>query len=107
MGVDELYSELVEAVSLEGDRAVLRMTTTYEPAGGQGSRVFPPTYPRGRDLESPYVLEERRMGGEVHRVVLMDAVPPQAKSGGESAAEGAPAGAGGVAVAGDPAQGFG
>lgn len=78
MGADGLYGELTEAVSLEGDRAVVRITTTYEPAAGAGSRVFPPTYPRNRDSESPYVLEERRVGSEVRQVVLMDAVPSQA-----------------------------
>lgn len=78
MSVEELYAELAEAVSLEGDRAVVRITTTYEPAGGAGSRVFPPTYPMNRDSVSPYVLEERRVDGEVRPAVLMDAVPSQA-----------------------------
>jgi CRISPR-associated protein Csb1 len=78
VSVDELYGELVAAVALEGDRAVIRITTTYEPAGGAGSRVFPPTYPRDRDSQSPYVLEERRIDGDVRRCVLMDAVPSQA-----------------------------
>ncbi|MDQ1294551.1 MAG: hypothetical protein QG608_2436, partial [Actinomycetota bacterium] len=39
-----LYRDLLEAVSLDGERAVLRITTTYQPAGGRGSKVFPPTY---------------------------------------------------------------
>lgn len=72
------YGELSSAVSLAGDRAVVRVSATYEPAGGVGSKVFPPTYPLGRDGAGPYVLEERWVDGERRKDVLLDSVPSQA-----------------------------
>ncbi len=77
MSVDALYQELVSAVSLAGDRAVLRWVVTYQPAGGTGSKVFPPTYPTSGD-RSPYVLEERIVDGTRRSDVLLDSTPSQA-----------------------------
>ena len=65
-------------MSLDGERAVLRITTTYQPAGGRGSKVFPPTYPTGRDDEHPYVVETRTVDGGERRNVLLDSTPSQA-----------------------------
>ncbi|MFN8079714.1 MAG: type I-U CRISPR-associated RAMP protein Csb1/Cas7u [Kineosporiaceae bacterium] len=83
MSVDELYEELVSALSLTGEHAVLRVTGTYQPAGGAGSKVFPPTYPirdnrDNRDNQSPYVLENRIVNGQERRDVLLDSTPSQA-----------------------------
>lgn len=77
MGADALYQDLVSAVSLAGDRAVLRWVVTYQPAGGAGSKVFPPTYPASND-RSPYVLEERIVDGQRRQDVLLDSTPSQA-----------------------------
>lgn len=77
MGVEALYGELVSAVSLAGDRAVLRVSGRYEPAGGSGSKVFPPTYP-ARPGESPYLVEARRVDGQSRSDVVLDSVPSQA-----------------------------
>jgi CRISPR-associated protein Csb1 len=75
--VEGFYEELRAAVALEGDCAVLRLVASYEPVGGPGSRVFPPTYPRVRD-ESPYLIEERWVEGEARRDVLLDGTASQA-----------------------------
>jgi CRISPR-associated protein Csb1 len=77
MSVDELFQDLLSAVALTGEHAVLRVNATYQPSGGQGSKVFPPTYP-ARDGVPPYVLESRMVDGEERRDVLLDSVPSQA-----------------------------
>lgn len=76
MAAEELFRDLLSAVALRGDRALLRVNATYQPAGGEGSKVFPPTYP-ARD-GSPYVVEERVVGGQRRGDVLLDSVPSQA-----------------------------
>jgi len=77
VSVESFYEDLRAGVALEGDRAVLRVVATYEPVGGPGSRVFPPTYPRTRD-ESPYLLEQRWVEGTERSDVLLDATASQA-----------------------------
>ncbi len=77
MNVADMYEELRSAVALEGDRALIRIRTTYQPAGGDGARVYPPTYPADRG-ESPYVLETRVVDGAERNDVLLDGVPSQA-----------------------------
>jgi CRISPR-associated protein Csb1 len=76
MDAEGFYGDLRSAVALAGERAVLRVKATYQPAGGLGSKVFPPTYPSqdGR----PYVIESRKVGGEKQEDVLLDSVPSQA-----------------------------
>lgn len=77
MEAERLYDDVLAAVSLSGERAVWRVVTTYAPAGGPGSKVFPPTYPAppGQD---PYVLESRVVDGQERRDVLLDSTPSQA-----------------------------
>jgi CRISPR-associated protein Csb1 len=77
MTVEALYQELLSAVAFTGSRAVLRMTATYQPAAGPGSRVFPPTYP-AQNGQPPYVLEKRRIDGAERDDVLLDSVQSQA-----------------------------
>lgn len=72
-----LYEELRSAVALEGDRALIRIRTVYEPAGGQAARIYPPTYPASAG-ESPYVVESKLVDGEVRTDVLLDSVQSQA-----------------------------
>jgi CRISPR-associated protein Csb1 len=76
MDAEAFYADLSSAVALTGERAVLRLTATYQPAGGTGSKVFPPTYP-SRDGH-PYVIESRVVDGQERRDVLLDSVPSQA-----------------------------
>ena len=77
VSVDALYQELVSAVSLAGNRAVLRWVVTYQPAGGAGSKIFPPTYSTPGD-PSPYVLEKRVVEGRPRENVQLDSGPSQA-----------------------------
>lgn len=70
-------ASLREAIS-NPEVALIRFAATYQPGGGPGSRIFPPTFPTSRNDESPYLLESRmRDGGPVETVVL-DQVPSQA-----------------------------
>ena len=67
------FGDLQSAV--EGNAAALRSVTDYQPVGGQGDKVFPPTYEGGK-----YAFEKRRLPGEEEPVdcVLLDSVQSQA-----------------------------
>ena len=68
---------------VDGSAVALRCVTEYQPAGGPGDKVFPPTYAGGQ-----YAIEQRvipasllRDGeSEKHPIncVLLDSVQPQA-----------------------------
>jgi CRISPR-associated protein Csb1 len=75
--VEKLHHAFLEAAALEGPRALVRISATYQPAGGEGSKVFPPTFPT-RDGGSPYLTEPRRVDGEDRQCVVLDQVPSQA-----------------------------
>ena len=64
---------LQEAVG--GTAAAFRCVTDYQPAGGPGDKVFPPTYEGGR-----YATEKRidPDTGEMRQCVLLDSVQSQA-----------------------------
>lgn len=83
MGAEAFYGEMASAVALDGERAVIRVSGRYEPAGGPGSRVFPPTYPVQAG-SVPYLVEERVWEGEPRTDVVLDAVPSQANRAEES-----------------------
>ena len=61
--------------TVRGTAAAFRCVTDYQPAGGPGDKVFPPTYEGGK-----YATEERidPATGEIRRCVLLDSVPSQA-----------------------------
>ena len=63
----------IEAALGEGGAAAIRSVTEYQPAGGQGDKVFPPTY-KG----ATYATEERIVDRVTIPCVLLDAVPSQA-----------------------------
>lgn len=58
-----------------GTAAAFRCVTKYQPAGGEGDKVFPPTYEGGK-----YATEQRRVRGFDQPVpcVLLDSVQSQA-----------------------------
>ena len=68
------FERLRDAVA--GDAVALRSRTTLQPAGGQGDKVFPPTY--AVSSGSKYATEERRIGDKVSQTVLLDSVASQA-----------------------------
>ena len=53
--------------------AALRLRVTLNGTGGDGDKVFPPTYAGG-----VYAVEDRRIDGKVVRCVLLDSVQSQA-----------------------------
>lgn len=77
MILEAFADDLAAACGLADDRAVLRITATYQPVGGEGSKVFPPTYPV-RDGGDPYVKETRVVGGAPREDVLLDSFASQA-----------------------------
>ena len=60
-----------EAVA--GNAAAFRSVTEYQPAGGPGDKIFPPTYEGGA-----YATEPRYIDGEEVPCVLLDSVQSQA-----------------------------
>ena len=61
--------------AVAGTAAAFRCVTDYQPAGGPGDKVFPPTYEGGK-----YAAEERidPKTGEIKPCVLLDSVQSQA-----------------------------
>lgn len=61
--------------AVAGTAAAFRCVTDYQPAGGPGDKVFPPTYEGGK-----YATEERidPKTGEIKPCVLLDSVQSQA-----------------------------
>ncbi len=59
--------------AVNGTAAAFRCVAEYEPAGGHGDKVFPPTYEGGK-----YATEDRRIDGELVPCVLIDSVQSQA-----------------------------
>ncbi len=74
----ELTRDHLQAVVTDGDFALARITAAYEPAAGDGSRIFPPTFPTTATNPVPYLLEDRVRDGERVRAVVLDQVPSQA-----------------------------
>ena len=69
-------SELQNAVSTA---AAIRRRQRLQPAGGQGDKIFPPTYPgEGNNSPARHVFERRRIEGEEKYCVLIDSVQSQA-----------------------------
>jgi CRISPR-associated protein Csb1 len=59
--------------AMSGTAAAFRCVAEYEPAGGPGDKIFPPTYEGGK-----YATEVRRIDGELVPCVLLDSVQSQA-----------------------------
>ncbi len=59
--------------ALRGSASAFRRRTVLRPAGGDGDKVFPPTY-----LDGPYATETRVIKGERLPTVLLDSVQSQA-----------------------------
>lgn len=65
------YETLHKAIS--GTAAALRSRTKLQPAGGEGDKVFPPTY-----AGAVYAKEDRQINGAKVPCVLLDSVQSQA-----------------------------
>ena len=66
--------------AVAGDAVAMRSRITLQPAGGEGDKVFPPSYAVDGRAEHKYVVEERRVGNgdETTTTVLLDSVASQA-----------------------------
>lgn len=64
--------------AVTGDAVALRSRTTLQPAGGPGDKVFPPTYAVAQNAEHKYAEEDRMVGDEIRKTVLLDSVASQA-----------------------------
>ena len=53
--------------AISGHAAAFRCVTDYQPAGGQGDKIFPPTYEGGK-----YATETRHIDGREVNCVLVD-----------------------------------
>lgn len=75
---DLTFERLHEAV--RGDAVALRSRLTLYPAGGDGDKVFPPTYSVDGRSEHKYAVERRRIGETdgITETVLLDSVASQA-----------------------------
>lgn len=68
----------------DGEFALARITTSYQPAGGPGSKVFPPTFPTTPNDPCPYLIEPRVKDGQPRNAAVLDQVPSQANRGEEA-----------------------
>jgi CRISPR-associated protein Csb1 len=70
------YATLKQSVA---EDAAIRRRQRLQPVGGQGDKIFPPTYPgEGRNAGPRHVFERRRINGEDVWCVLVDSVQSQA-----------------------------
>ena len=62
------------------DAVALRSRITLQPAGGEGDKVFPPSYAVDARADHKYAVEERQVGdaGSTSTTVLLDSVASQA-----------------------------
>lgn len=70
------YDLLGSAVA--GNASAFRVLTRLAPAGGDGDKVFPPTYKHPDRDGALYAFEQRRIGGREVRTVLLDSAASQA-----------------------------
>ena len=66
--------------AVAGDSVALRSRITLQPAGGEGDKVFPPSYNVAGDAEHKYAVEKRQIGNseKTTTTVLLDSVASQA-----------------------------
>ena len=72
------FEQLRSAVA--GDAVALRSRMTLQPAGGEGDKVFPPSYRVDGRADHKYAVEERQVGesDKLSITVLLDSVASQA-----------------------------
>ena len=66
--------------AVAGDAVAMRSRITLQPAGGEGDKVFPPSYAVASNAEHKYAVEMRQIGNseKVTTTVLLDSVASQA-----------------------------
>ncbi len=81
------YQQVSDALEDDQGVALLRLRTTYQPAGGEGARVYPPTYPTRPGDTTPYAIEDRLRDGGATTAVLLDMTQSQANRAEQSLLE--------------------
>jgi len=76
--VKDLYERLLAAASLRSADGAVRVVAEYEPVGGGGTPVFPPTVKLAAANTAGYLTEPRYVDGEQVEVVLLDQRQSQA-----------------------------
>lgn len=74
----ELYERLLVAASALSEDSAIRVRAAYEPTGGLGGRIFPPTVKTKSTDAAGYLIEPRYVNGDEVRVVLLDQRQSQA-----------------------------
>ncbi len=87
MASSKITIDFLEA-AVAGDYAAIRTVTKLQPAGGQGDKVFPPTYVKEGRSSTKYAIETRRVDGREVPTVLLDSVASQANRMEEALLEG-------------------
>jgi CRISPR-associated protein Csb1 len=72
LSLDRLHS------AVSGRDAAVRIITQLGPAGGEGDKLFPPTYKHPDKDASTYAVETRRIKGREVKAVLLDSASSQA-----------------------------
>lgn len=71
--------DLNKLTDIVANDAALRRRQRLQPVGGQGDKIFPPTYPaEGKNQPPVHVFEPRRVGDATVWTVLVDSVQSQA-----------------------------
>ncbi|WP_209446335.1 type I-U CRISPR-associated RAMP protein Csb1/Cas7u [Streptomyces sp. MZ04] len=74
----DIYERLLAAANLESADGAIRITAEYEPIGGPGSTVFPPTVKTKASDAAGYLVGPRYVDGERVDVVWLDQPQSQA-----------------------------
>ena len=72
------FEKLQSAVA--GDAVAIRSRLTLQPAGGEGDKIFPPSYAVEGNAQHKYAVENRQIGvsDKISTTVLLDSVASQA-----------------------------
>lgn len=79
--MSELAERLVRAVSPGREHTAIVVRADYQPVGGEGRTVMPPTYPvadNERDPNAKYLMAKRLVDGQQRNAVVIDQEPSQA-----------------------------
>ncbi|MEU5002087.1 type I-U CRISPR-associated RAMP protein Csb1/Cas7u [Streptomyces sp. NPDC021622] len=74
----DVYERLLAAANLRSTDGAIRVTAEYEPLGGPGTPLFPPTAKIKETDAAGYLIEPRYVDGEQVDVVLLDQRQSQA-----------------------------
>lgn len=69
---------LVTETGADRTASAIGITATYQPAGGAGDKIMPPSFPVDGKDRPPYLEEDRWIDGEQRKVVVLDQAQSQA-----------------------------